>query len=103
MKDDDKWVLLTVLALAGLLAATIAVLWGLGLLRPTGNKSDSTRFSAVLALGGVMITASASAIGLLIKRQSDRRLEVERTESEARLDDARQEEGRRLRLDAAMR
>ena len=104
MKDDDnKWVLLAVLPLAGLLAATLAVLWGSGLLRPTGNTSDGYRLSAVLALGGVMITASGSLIGLIRKRQSDRHLEVKRTESETRLEVARQEERQRLGLDAAMR
>jgi hypothetical protein len=100
--EDSKWLLSTVVALVGLLAATLGTLWGFGLLQQSGTKTDN-RLSAALALVGVMITASVSVIGLLVKRQSDRRLEVDRAESERRLETARIEERQRLRLDAAMK
>jgi hypothetical protein len=101
--DDRRWLLSTVGTLVGLFAATFAVLWAFGLLDATGTGLDGARLSAVLALVGVMITAAVSVLGLLLKRQADRRLEVERAESERRLEDARKEERQRLRLDAAMR
>ncbi len=76
----------------GLLAATLALLRGFGLLDRTAKTAGADNLSADLALVGVMVTASVSVIGLILKRQSDQRLQVSRTDK-----------AKQLRLDAAMR
>ena len=85
-------VLLLVAMPVALLAATLALLRGFGLLDPTIKVAGADNLSADLALVGVMVTASVSVIGLILKRQSDQRLQVSRTDK-----------SKQLRLDAAMR
>ena len=85
-------VLLLVAMPVALLAATLALLRGFGLLEPTIKAAGADNLSADLALVGVMVTASVSVIGLILKRQSDQRLQVSRTDK-----------SKQLRLDAAMR
>jgi hypothetical protein len=85
-------VLLLVAMPVALLAATLATLRGFGLLGPNMKVTDSGDLSADLALVGVMVTASVSVIGLILKRQSDQHLQVSKTDK-----------ARQLRLDAAMR
>ena len=86
-KDDKRWLVWAVLAVAVAAAAPVVVLKTLGGL---DNASDK-RLAAVLTLVGVTLTASVSLIGALIRRQSERRLEREHGDEQAR-----------LRLDAAM-
>ena len=59
--------------------------------------------TAVLALLAILIPASVTVLGYLIKRQSDNRLQQEKDQSEARLEQEHTAEQARLRLDAAMR
>jgi hypothetical protein len=59
--------------------------------------------TAVLALLAILIPASVTVLGYLIKRQSDNRLQQEKDQSDARLDQEHAAEQARLRLDAAMR
>jgi hypothetical protein len=85
--DDRRWLAGSLLALAIAAAAPVVVLQALGTL---DNASDK-RLAAVLTLVGVTVTACASLIGAVVRRQSERRLEREHGDEEAR-----------LRLDAAM-
>jgi hypothetical protein len=89
-KDDRKWLAWALLALVIAVALPVAVLQAFGI-PLTGDTSDK-RFVAVLTLAGVTVTACASLIGILVSRQSERRLEHQHSNEQAR-----------LRLDAAMR
>jgi hypothetical protein len=82
-RDDKKWLAWALVAIA----APLAVLEALGGLDTASDK----RFAAILALIGVMITALASIVGAVISRESERRLERQHADEQAR-----------LRLDAAM-
>ena len=86
---DRKWAIPAVVVLAGVVATVLIVLaW-------TGAR-DASRLAAVLALVGVLATAS-------VNYQSSRRLGRESVLAEQRLRQEHEDEERRLRLDAAMR
>jgi len=84
---DKKWLAWGLLALIVAAVAPLVLFYALGL-----DSEDDKRFAAVSALAGVTVTACASLIGALVHRASERRLEREHADEEAR-----------LRLDAAMR
>src|SRR5262245_9177816 len=81
---------------AGVLIAVViaSLYWLRGMFRGT---------EAILAFVGVLVTATVSVIGFGVTRQSNRRLLHESRQAEARLRQDREDEQRRLKLDAAMR
>ncbi|MEO6121354.1 MAG: hypothetical protein ABIW46_05225 [Acidimicrobiales bacterium] len=91
-KDDGRWLVITTSALVVVVAVTIGVLRGLGLVDTRGGATDGDRLAAVLTFVGVMITAVVSVVGFTVTRQTERRLQSQHGE-----------ERERLRLDAAMR
>ncbi|MDV9172314.1 hypothetical protein R6V09_19680 [Streptomyces sp. W16] len=56
------------------------------------GKGDTARLAAILTFVGVLVTASVSLIGLMLNRQTERRLTQEQADQQ-----------RQLKLDAAMR
>jgi hypothetical protein len=89
MSEDSKKLAAAALGVVVLVAVLPAVL----LLSPVAFGGGSTsRLTAVLTFAGVLVTASVSLIGLMLNRQTERRLAQEQTDQQ-----------RQLRLDAAMR
>jgi hypothetical protein len=89
MSEDSKKLAVASLAVVVLVAILPAVL----LLSPVAFGGGSTsRLTAVLTFAGVLVTASVSLIGLMLNRQTERRLAQEQADQH-----------RQLRLDAAMR
>ena len=80
-RSDRTW------ALTSIVSLTVLVVASLLLLREMFEQAD-----AILAFVGVLVTASVSLVGILVTRQSNRRLRREAEQAEER-----------LRLDAAMR
>lgn len=88
MRSDRAWLAGTALALCVAVGAPVAVFAALGQLA----DADGKRFAAVLTLAGAFLAATTAIIGSMIRRQSERRLESEHADEQARLS-----------LDAAMR
>ncbi|WP_431933283.1 hypothetical protein [Nonomuraea jabiensis] len=89
MRGHDKKLITT----SVLVLAIIAVLPATLLLGPFNlGMGDTARLTAILTFVGVLVTASVSLIGLMVSRQTERRLERERLDQHDR-----------LKLDAAMR
>lgn len=85
---SDKKLAIVALGVLAVIAAAPAILLGpLGL-----GGGGSSRLAAVLTFVGVLVTALVSLIGLMLNRQTERRLAQEQAEQR-----------QQLRLDAAMR
>lgn len=87
MFGDRRLVLATIIVPLLIPVGVLLILFG-----PMHIRSDGPVVPAAFALGGVAVTAFVSMIGVILNRQADRRL-----------DQGREEERNRLRLDAAMR
>ena len=84
---DNRWFFLRAAA-----AAVLVVLLILLFLKVFGLLGSSNEIAAALTFLGVLITASVSFLGLVIRRQAEGRMDREQVENDER-----------LRLDAAMR
>jgi hypothetical protein len=71
-KDDVKWILVASSVLISAIALLAFLIWPFG---AAGGISD--RFGASLTFLGGALTAGISILGLLLKRQSERRLAIE--------------------------
>lgn len=71
------WSLRAGLLLLGLVAGAIWAFHAAGLLDVTGKDSSNNRFTAVLALVGVLVTASVAFLGHAINRQGEARQAVD--------------------------
>jgi hypothetical protein len=89
---DKNWALASGGALVAVVLTSLLVL-----------RSMFGQVEAILAFVGVLVTASVSVIGLMVSRQSNRRLAKEADQAERRLLQEHQDEKERLKLDAAMR
>ncbi|MEU8143224.1 hypothetical protein [Nonomuraea sp. NPDC048901] len=89
MSGQDKKLFFASIAVLALMAALPATL----LLGPFNlGMGDTARLTAILTFIGVLVTASVSLVGLVVSRQTERRLEREGRDQHDR-----------LKLDAAMR
>lgn len=91
VREDWRWLGGTVLALILVVMATMLSLHVTGAL-DSADQNHATRLGAVLTFIAAMVTAALSVVGLIVKRQSDRRTAAQSAD-----------ERERLRLEAAMR
>jgi hypothetical protein len=87
--SDSRWLLISLTVTVSAIVGVLALLSGIGWLRP---QDASQRMTAVLALAGTSLTGAISLAGLALQRQANWRTQL-----------AAADEGRRLKLEAAMR
>ena len=90
-QDDLRWLAGTVLALVVVVVTTMVVLHLAGIV-DGANESQGARLGAILTFVAAMVTATLSMIGIIVKRQTERRAMLQSAD-----------ERERLRLEAAMR
>jgi hypothetical protein len=96
--DDNRW-----LRRWGFVPALVVMVLAAGALLSPLGAGLADRLPAVLAFVGVLVTYTATVIGVSVQRQAQNRLAEEHVHTEKRLALEGREQNRRLELEAAMR
>jgi len=97
----DRTIGIAILVIVVIFSVFVGILWRAGFLTPRPSDSEYKLFAEVLTFVGGLIGAVISVLGVLLKYSIDRRTESRQAAEFQRSEAAKEQEERRLKLEAA--